>query len=173
MTVSDLLLLLLKLLDEKQIIITMVRSWLLKILLCFSHTNHGRRKKRQTVSLYPSIGHIFSPPLKVCMLRRIRCRIQSRRPDNNLVTSPLSIVSSRGQPVTCLLNESQNCAETLPYEYTSSIGRCKQYPSLIAIDIGNNEFSQEQTSIRYTKQTTNFCSSMDKSKFKKTIHLHR
>jgi hypothetical protein len=175
MTVSDLLLLLLKLLDEKQIIITMVRSWLLKILLCFSHTNHGRRKqqqnptpyfivrnleKRQTVQLDSSIGHIFSPPLKVCMLRRIRCRIQSRTPDNNLVTSPISIVSSRGQPVTCLLNESQNCAETLPYEYTSSIARCKQYPSLIAIDIGNNEFSQEQTS-------------MDKSKFKKTIRLYQ
>lgn len=107
------------------------------------------------------------------MLRRIRCRIQPRTLDNNLITLPLSIASSRRQPVTYLLNESQNCAETLPYEDTSSITRCKQYPSLIAIDIGNNEFSQEQTSTKYMKQSTNFCSPLDKLKFKKKIPLHQ
>ena len=188
MTTSDLLFLLLILFDEHQIIIKMIRSWLLKILLCFSHTHIGRRKQQQkptpyvimgnvdesqAVSSYPSVCHVFSPPLKVCMLRKIGCRTQPRTLDNNLVTLPLSITSSRQQPITYLLNESQNCVETLSYGYTSSIIRCKQNPSLIAIDIGNNEFSQEQAPIRYMKQSEKFCSPIDKSKIEKKIRLHQ
>jgi hypothetical protein len=170
----------------------MIRSWLIKILLRFSDTHHSKRKqqqqqqqesapcfmirkqeKSQTISSYPSICHTFSSPLKVSMLRKVRCRIQSRTLDNNLVTLPLSIASSKQQPIASFLNESKNCAETLQYEYTPSITRGKQYPSLIAIDIGNNEFSQEQASIRHMKKSTSFYSLIDNSKSENETCLRR
>jgi hypothetical protein len=149
--------------NEQQIIIIMLRSWLIKILLCFSHTNRKRRKQQSTydsiienegksraVLSCSSIPHTFSPPLKVSMLRKVRCRIQPRTFDNNLVRLPLLIGSLQQQPIA---GQSQNCAEIVPYEYTSSTTRCKQNPSLIAIDIGDDgEYSRDR------KQSTNFYS---------------
>ncbi len=189
MTFSKLLFFILTSFNEQQLIITMIRSWLIKILLCFSHTHHNRRKqsqqqstprfiirnqaKSQTISSYPSNCYTFSSPLKVSMLRKVRCRIQSRTLNNNLVTLPLSIASPKQQFIASFLNESKNCADTLHYEYTPSITPCKQYPSLIAIDIGNNEFLQEQASIKHKKQSMNFYSLVDNSKPKNEIRLRR
>jgi len=188
MTFSKLLFFIFTSFNEQQIIITMVCSWLIKILLCFSHTHHCKRKqqqksapcfmmrnqeKNQTISSCSPICHTFSTPLKVSMLRKVRCRIKSRTIDNNLVTLPLSIASSKQQPIANFFNESKNCAEILQYEYKPSTTRCKQYPSMIAIDIDNNEFSQEQASIKYMKQSTNFYSLIDNSKSKNENRLRR
>jgi hypothetical protein len=144
---------------DLRIIITMVHSWLIKILLCFSHAQLSRKKqqekstpcfmmtnqeKSQTVASYLPTYHIFSSPLKLSMLRKVRCRIRSRTSDTNPVALPLPVASFEQQPIASFLNESQNCAEKLRYECVPSTIRCKQYPSLVAIDIGNNEPSQEQ-----------------------------
>ncbi|CAF0839919.1 unnamed protein product [Rotaria sordida] len=131
-------------------------------------------EKEQTVASYPSsICHIFSPPLKVSMLRKIRCRIRSQTLTYNHNTIPLSIALSKQQLVAHSLNESQNCAETLPYECTSSIIHGKQYPSLIAIDIGNDELPQEQTTFTYVKQSMDFCFPIDKSEVNNKIRSNR
>ncbi|CAF4107991.1 unnamed protein product [Adineta steineri] len=139
----------------------------------FSHIKYNRKKqkqkstpyfiienveKEQLLSSYSSIYHIFSPPLKICMLRKIRCRIQPQ-------TSSLSVKPFKQQSIVCLLNESQNCFEKLPYQNKSSINHLKKYPSLIAIDIDNNDLSQEQFS--------NFHSSREKSKSMKEIQFYR
>jgi hypothetical protein len=154
----------------------------MKILLCFTYTRQSRRKQQQKLKPYsmmrdhensqtvlpcPSICHTFSSPLKLSMLRKVRCRIQSGTPDTNLVT----LAPSKQQPIASFLNESQNCAETSHYEYKSSISRCKQYPSLIAIDIGNNEWSQEQASIKPMKKSRNFYSLTDTLPSKNKICL--
>ncbi|CAF2520566.1 unnamed protein product [Rotaria sp. Silwood2] len=88
------------------------------------------------------------------MLGKIRCRIRTQPLANNCNIVPLSIALSKQQLVAHSLNESQNCAEALPYECTSSIIHGKQYPSLIAIDIDDNELPQEQTTFTYVKQPT-------------------
>ena len=160
MAISESLFLLSILPDEYQIIMTMVHPWLIKILLCFSHAQLSRKKqqekstpcsmmtdleKSQTVASHLSTYHIFSSPLKLPMLRKVRCRIRLRTSDTNPVTLPLPVTSFEQQPIASFLNESQNCAEKLRYERVPSTIRCKQYPSLVAIDIDNNEPSQEQT----------------------------
>jgi hypothetical protein len=182
MAISELLYLSLISLDEHPVFITMVRSWLIKLLLCFSHTQYNKKQQQQqqkpapcfmmtnqeesqTVPSHSSTYHIFSSPLKLSMLRKVHCRIRPRIFDNNLVTLPLSIAPFKQQPVASFLNESQNCAKTLRFEHMPSTIRCKQYSSLIAIDIGNNELSQEQA--------TNFYSFIDKSKSKDKFRLRR
>jgi hypothetical protein len=190
MAISELLYLSLISLDEHPVFITMVRSWLIKLLLCFSHTQYNKKQQQQqqkpapcfmmtnqeesqTVPSHSSTYHIFSSPLKLSMLRKVHCRIRPRIFDNNLVTLPLSIAPFKQQPVASFLNESQNCAKTLRFEHMPSTIRCKQYSSLIAIDIGNNELSQEQATNKYVKQTTNFYSFIDKSKSKDKFRLRR
>jgi hypothetical protein len=154
---------------EQQIIVIMLHSWLIKILSCFSHTKHRRRKqpsqqstydsiiknegKNRAVSCSSSISHTFSTPLNVSMLRKVRCRIQSSTLDKNPVRLPLLITSLNQQPIAGFLNESQNCAEISPYEYTFSINRSKRNSSLIAIHIDDDEYSQEQALIEHRKQS--------------------
>ncbi|CAF3496913.1 unnamed protein product [Rotaria sp. Silwood1] len=87
------------------------------------------------------------------MLRRIRCRIRPQTLTDNHNTISLSIALSKQQLVAHSLNESQNCAETLRYDCTSSIIHRKQYPSLITIDIGNNELLPEQTTFTCSEES--------------------
>jgi hypothetical protein len=73
--------------------------------------------------------------------------------DKNPIRLPLLIASLNQQPIAGFLNESQNCAEISPYEYTFSINRSKRNPSLIAIHIDDDEYSQEQALIEHRKQS--------------------
>ena len=175
--------------NEQQIIIIMLRSWLIKILLCFSHTHHDRRKQQQkstassvmrnkgekpTVSSSSSICHTFSPTAEhFYVAQAFVVETQSRTLDNNLVTSPLSKASLKRESIAGFLNESQNCAEGLSYEYTPLVSRSKRNSSLIAIDIGDDGCSQEQVMIKHRKQSTNCYSSIDRSRLKSKIRLCR
>ncbi|CAM4743809.1 unnamed protein product [Rotaria magnacalcarata] len=117
--------------------------------------------------------HIFSPPLKLCMLRTIRCRIQPNIEHNNHSTIPLSMAMFKDPYVACSLNQSQYNVETLRYKCMSSIIHKKKHPSLIAIDIGNNEPLQEPTIFRHVNQSTNFDFPIDQLKLNNKIYLSR
>lgn len=154
----------------------MIRSWLIKILICFPYNHYTRKKqqeKNQVISSCPSICHTFSSPLKVSMLRKVRCRIQSKTLSNNLSTFPLAMLSTEKQSNVSFLNESQNCSRKLNDEHPSLTKPCKQYPSLIAIDIHNYELSEEQISDKSMKQPINFYSRTFNLKSKTGVHLHR
>ena len=108
--------------DEDQHCFLMIHSWLMKVVLWFSHKRH-RRARPTTLSvesefssaLVPlSLPHMFSPPLRLSMLRKVRCRVQRS-------------TSARSNNVRW--NASQNCAET------SSTNHCRRDASLIVIDI--------------------------------------
>lgn len=167
MVMSHLLFLSFSIFYEYQIIITMFRSWFIKFLFCFSNVYHRKRTQQQkTTSNFvvtnaeqrnffvscPSMCHTFSPPLKVCMLRKIRCRIRSQIQSNYQDAIPLSVALYKHKNVDNSLNESQNCAETLRFECTSSIIHGKRIPSLIAVDIGKNESPREQKTFTFVKQ---------------------
>lgn len=108
--------------DEDQHCFLMIHSWLMKIVLWFSHKR--RRRARPTTlsvesefssALVPlSLPHVFSPPHRLSMLRKVRCRVQR---------------STSARPNNVRWNASQNCAET------SSTNHCRRDASLIAIDI--------------------------------------
>ena len=125
---------------------TMIHAWFLKFFVWFSRKRRARhesltpllaRAQEETFAL-PSISHRFSPPLQVCMLRKIRCRVKCTTP-------LLSIVSSTQNPDTFLINESQNCADALPDRPSSSIIHCKKLSSVIAIDIDHADLSCKST----------------------------
>ena len=111
--------------DEHQIIV-MFRSWLIKILSFFSHTKHKRRKQQ---SEHDSAKNVS----------KVRCRMKPQTFDHNPARLPLLVTSLNHQSLAGFLNESQNCAEISPYEYTTSIIRLKRNPSLIAIHIGDDD----------------------------------
>lgn len=139
---------------EQQIFITMIRSSLIKLLICFSPSHYSKKKQQEK-------SQTISSPLKISMLRKVRCRIQSRTSNSNLMTFPLSMVASKQQPITNFLNESQNCAEKLLH-----------HPSLIDIDITNNEYSEEQVSHESMKRSMNVYSRKHDIKSKNGIQLH-
>ncbi|CAF1231118.1 unnamed protein product [Adineta ricciae] len=72
----------------------------------------------------PFLYHMFSPPLKLSMLRRIHCRRRLPRSNNHLH----SIVC------TSALNQSQNCTRTSSDHHGSTITPAKRSSSLINID---------------------------------------
>jgi hypothetical protein len=144
--------------DGQQIIVAMVHSWLIKILLCFSHTRRNQAKQeeqqRNSASSFiaendvkdqTSSSYIFTPPLKVCMLRKIHCRIRRPTPHNLIVQLPQTLESFKPQSMASFLNESQNCAEQLYLKDMPSNTYCKRYDSLIAINIDSTESSQEHS----------------------------
>jgi hypothetical protein len=132
--------------DKQQIIVIMFRSWLIKILSCFSHNKHRKRKQQS------------KPPMEIS---KVRCRMPSQTFDNNPARLPLLVTSFNQQSMASFLNESQNCAEISSYEYTTSIARLKRNPSLIAIHIGDDEYLQEQA--------TNCYSRINKSKHSRSL----
>ena len=123
----------------------------------------------QIIESDSSFCHVFSPPLKVCMLRKIRCRIQPQILDNNHNTISLSAIPSNKQLVVDSLDKSQNCID----RYISSMKHSQQYPSLIAINIGNNELQSEQRKVITDKYATNLCFAIDKAKLKNEVHFRR
>ena len=117
----------------------MLRSWLIKIFSYFSRTKRRRRKQRlNNEGKSQAVSSMF---------------------DNNSVRLPLLKASSKQHLIAAFLNESRNCAEISPYEYTSSSLRRKRNPSLIAIDI-DADYDEHR------KQSVNCYSRMDKSKHK-------
>ena len=125
---------------------TMLHAWLLKFFVWFSRKRRVHHEPsiplsaqaREKTFALPSMPHRFSPPLKVCMLRKIRYRVQC-------TTSQLSIVSSTQNPSACLFNASQNCADALPDQPAFSIIHCKRLSSVIDINIDHADLSCQST----------------------------
>lgn len=108
-----------------------------------------KRRKKSIATSQSLMCHTFSPPLKVSMLRKVHCRRHLQSYDTNLVSLPLLRTSS-GQPTAAaFLNESHNCAEIFPCQHQSSSTHYIRKPSLIAIDIDDDdEFVAKQSLIR-------------------------
>ena len=147
--------------DEQQIIIIiMFRSWLMKIFVCIPHIHNSdrrdleqhpvvkKKRKHPVTASHSLVCHTFSPPLKVSMLRKVHCRRQLQSYDSNVVSLPLVKTSfQQAIAAAAFLNESHNCAEISPCKYMSSSARCIRKPSLIAIDIDDDEFLAKQSLI--------------------------
>lgn len=168
----------------------MMYTWLIKILSIFSKPYRSKKiqqeqksastdtlentKKTKTITSYESsMLHIFSPPLKLCMLRKIRCRVRSKELTNNHTTIPSSIALLEHQVIARFLNNSQNCANKSCYESTDSITQNKKYPSLIAINIDNNDSLKQSPLLTYVNRLSDIDRPIDQLKLNNKNSLNR
>ena len=150
---------------DQQITIIMFRSWLTKILLCFSQIHNNNRKNQEQHSSDP----ISSSSLEILIWPKVRCRRRAQFHDNKPVSSSLLQTSFKPQIIAGFLNESHNCSEISPYRYESANARCRQKSSLIAIDIDDDKFPLKQPLIESVRNRSTLTTSL----YRSTLSVHK
>ena len=176
MAVANLFLIFLSPVDEYRITCIMCHSWLMRLLLCFSKSAHNQTKEQSTATSQvimtnfddkhqpsPFLYHMFSPPLKLSMLRKIHCRRQLSRSNNHLH----SIVC------TSALSQSQNCTRTSSDHHGSTIAPAKRSSSLINIDYDSRRcMTTKFKNIDASSSSGHYCRNDDARYLSTSIRKH-